>query len=130
MDKNRNLSSGKTCLERSAATAAKISGPSSKKSQKSKTQEFAFLDLTAVNGQMRERSWVTGIPSHTGYTIRSFGVSPSEERESTLSQILVPDAPEKYNLSATACSGILRRAQERGKKLPKLLEDTLRNQAE
>ena len=81
-------------------------------------------------GGAQERSWVTGIPSHTGYTIRSFGASPSEERESTLSQILVPDAPEKYNLSATACSGILRRAQERGKKLPKLLEDTLRNQAE
>ena len=73
---------------------------------------------------------MTGNPSHTGYTIRSFGVSTSEERESTLSQILVPDAPEKYNLSATACFGILRRAQERGKKLPKLLEDTLRNQAE
>ena len=34
--------------------------------------------------------------------------------------------PEKYNLSSTACAGILRRAARRGKVLPPLLERALR----
>lgn len=50
--------------------------------------------------------------------------------ESTLSQILEPTAPEKYNLSATACAGILRRARERGKRLPELLEAVLTHQSQ
>lgn len=61
--------------------------------------------------------------------MRNFGESPSEERESTLSQILEVTAPERYNLSATACAGILRRARERGKQLPQRLEEVLQNQA-
>ena len=48
-----------------------------------------------------------------------------EENASTLSQILVPNAPEKYYLSRTACEGILRRAAKRGKELPKMLKDAL-----
>ena len=53
------------------------------------------------------------------------GEYPSEERESTLSQILEANAPEKYYLSAKACKGILRRADKRGKELPKMLKDAL-----
>lgn len=78
MDKSQNSSSGKTYREHSAATAAKISEPSLKKSQKSKTPEYAYLDLTMAGGHTREKSWVTDIPSHTGCTMRSFGASPSE----------------------------------------------------
>ncbi len=37
--------------------------------------------------------------------------------------------PPKYFLSATACSGILRRALRRGKTLPALLDLALRQQA-
>jgi hypothetical protein len=36
--------------------------------------------------------------------------------------------PEKYYLSATACRGILRRAEKRGKALPPLLDIALRSQ--
>jgi hypothetical protein len=36
--------------------------------------------------------------------------------------------PEKYYLSATACRGILRRAEKRGKVLPPLLDIALRSQ--
>ncbi len=129
MEKSRNLSSGKTCREHSSATAARTSGLSSKKSQKSKAQGFMFLDLTAADGKRQGRSWETDTPSPGGCTMPSIGEYPREERESTLSQILEDTAPEKYNLSATACAGILRRARERGKELPKKLEDTLRNQA-
>ena len=55
----------------------------------------------------------------------NFGESPSDVRESTLSQILQENAPEKYSLSRKACEGILRRAKKRGKALPDLLREAL-----
>ena len=55
----------------------------------------------------------------------NFGECPSGERGSTLSQILDLNAPEKYSLSPRACSGILRRAEKRGKALPDMLRDAL-----
>ena len=55
----------------------------------------------------------------------NFGESPSAVRESTLSQILEANAPEKYYLSAKACAGILRRAERRGKELPQMLKEAL-----
>lgn len=46
----------------------------------------------------------------------------------SLSSLLVPESliPPKYFLSSKACSGILRRAAKRGKKLPLPLEIALR----
>ena len=55
----------------------------------------------------------------------NFGESPNGVRESTLSQILDLNAPDKYSLSQRACSGILRRAEKRGKVLPNMLKDAL-----
>ena len=46
-----------------------------------------------------------------------------------LSSILMEGVPERYYLSPKACQGILRRASERGKKLPVLLETALMEQA-
>ena len=51
--------------------------------------------------------------------------SLSVAAESSLSEILQVDAPEKYSLSAKACNGILRRAEKRGKTLPPMLRDAL-----
>ena len=53
------------------------------------------------------------------------GECPSVAVESTLSQILQANAPEKYYLSAKACAGILRRAEKRGKALPPMLREAL-----
>ena len=53
------------------------------------------------------------------------GECPSVARESTLSQILEANSPEKYYLSAKACAGILRRAERRGKELPTMLREAL-----
>ena len=53
------------------------------------------------------------------------GEYPSAAVESTLSQILEANAPEKYYLSAKACEGILRRAERRGKQLPPMLKEAL-----
>ena len=55
----------------------------------------------------------------------SIGEFPSVARESTLSQILDLNAPEKYSLSSKAKAGILRRAKKRGKELPDMLRDAL-----
>lgn len=59
------------------------------------------------------------------HSMRNTGASPSVARESTLSQILQANAPERYYLSATACLGILRRAERRGKELPVMLREAL-----
>ena len=56
-------------------------------------------------------------------------MSPRGAKESSLSQILQADPPLKYYLSPKACLGILRRAFERGKELPKKLERALKIQA-
>ena len=55
----------------------------------------------------------------------STGVCPRDARESTLSQILDLNAPERYCLSPRACAGIIRRAEKRGKELPPMLRDAL-----
>lgn len=59
------------------------------------------------------------------YSMRSFGESPKDGVESHLSQILEENAHPKYYLSAKACQGILRRAENRGKKLPPILKTAL-----
>jgi hypothetical protein len=48
---------------------------------------------------------------------------PSDGVASSLSDILeTGEVPERYYLSATACRGILRRAEKRGKELPEALK--------
>jgi hypothetical protein len=59
----------------------------------------------------------------------NFGECPNVVAESSLSQILEANVPEKYYLSQMACLGILRRAEKRGKKLPEVLEAALKQQA-
>lgn len=49
----------------------------------------------------------------------------SVAEESRLSQILEANPLPKYNLTAKACLGILRRAERRGKDLPKRLKQVL-----
>lgn len=61
--------------------------------------------------------------------MHSFGECPREEKESRLSQILEASPHPKYCLSEKACQGILNRANNRGKKLPRLLEEALIRQA-
>lgn len=58
------------------------------------------------------------------------GECPNAAVESRLSQILEDNPQEKYYLSAKACRGILRRAERRGKDLPKLLKQVLLMQSE
>ena len=73
---------------------------------------------------------ILGQDFSTEHSTLSTGVYPREECVSTLSQILMADVPQKYYLSQKACLGILRRASDRGKKLPEVLEIALKKQAQ
>jgi hypothetical protein len=54
---------------------------------------------------------------------------PNDAAVCLLSQVLETGSiPARYYLSSTACEGILRRAEKRGKKLPEMLEAALRAQ--
>ena len=55
--------------------------------------------------------------------------SPNDAEECSLSQVLNPTAPARFSLSAKAASGILRRANRRGKVLPAALETALESLA-
>lgn len=55
----------------------------------------------------------------------NFGESPNVENVSILSMILEADVPDKYYLSAKACWGIIRRAEERQKEIPLILKIAL-----
>ena len=100
--------------------------PCSKKSEK-----VRFQCLKVINGLPLDWCNSPELKSHGGYWTHNIGESPNEEKESFLSRILQPieDVPEKYYLSPRACQGILRRAKERGKKLPEELRIALERQA-
>lgn len=84
-----------------------------------------YLCLKKENGSTPDVSWATVSVLPGDSMTLNFGESPSVARESTLLQILEANVPEKYYLSAKACAGILRRAEKRGKELPKMLKDAL-----
>ena len=109
---------------------AKTSGASWKKSSKLKYAAYQSLDLTPGAGNLLgEFFWETLSPWRGDALTLNTGVSPREEKESSLSQILQDDPPDKYYLTRKACLGILRRAFERGKELPRKLNQALEIQS-
>lgn len=62
---------------------------------------------------------------HGDYLTLNFGECPNVENVSTLSMILEMDVPDKYFLSAKACWGIIRRAEQRNKEIPVILKIAL-----
>ena len=121
---------GKTCPERSAATAATISEPCWRSLPGSQNQTLLFLDLRKEDGAKPEPSSVMAGALHGELTMLNIGESPNAAVESRLSQILEDSPPPKYCLSAKDCQGILRRGERRGKDLPKLLKEVLIQQSQ
>ena len=123
---------GKMCREPSPAESgrARTSASSWKRSSELSAVPFMSLDLTPGHGNLLGESYWELISPYAGgaWTLNT-GVSPRGARESSLSRILQGAPPTKYYLSAKACMGILRRAFERGKALPKKLERALKIQA-
>lgn len=104
---------GRTYPELFRVTAERILEPCLKKSQ---TPIFQCLQV--VNGQPQE--WLEGgrLTPLGESLMLNIGEYPNVENESTLSEILEDNVPEKYYLSPKACLGILRRAKSKGRKLP------------
>lgn len=130
---DRDSSSGKTFQAHSVRESRKAvtSRESSRKSSKSSSQTLPMcLCLRKESGANQDAStmkWVDGVLLGE-YMTHSFGEFPREESVSHLSQILQDSAPQKYYLSAKACTGILNRAAKRGKELPEILKQALENQ--
>ena len=122
--------SGRTSPEHSQATKAEISSPSSKRSRKLPTPTFMCLNLNKRHVDLfgnYQAMWVEMDGASLGERLMlNTGEYPNVVEESILSSILEENAPTKYYLSARACQGILNRAERRGKKLPEMLEEALR----
>jgi len=68
--------------------------------------------------------------SHTEFLTLSTSEWPNAAAVCSLSDTLeTGDLPQRFFLSATACAGILRRAEKRGKVLPPALEQALQSVA-
>ena len=126
MENIQDTSSGKMSPAPSVQIKAKTSDASSKISRKLTSGGIQYLDLRTESGETQEKSWAITFPLHGDYSTLNTGECPNEENASILWQILQENAPEKYYLSAKACEGILRRAERRGKKLPEMLREALK----
>ena len=113
-----------------ARRTGRISGLSWRKLLDYIAPDYQFLDLSSDAGNLLgQYEWTIRSALHGGCWLRNTGPSPRDAIESFLSQILQVHPPKKYYLTTAACLGILRRAKERGKPLPKALDTALRIQA-
>ena len=113
-----------------ARRTGRISGLSWRKLLDYIAPDYQFLDLSADAGNLLgQYEWTMRSALHGGCWLRNSGALPRDAIESFLSQILQERPPKKYYLTTAACLGILRRAEERGKPLPKALDTALRIQA-
>ena len=121
---------GKTCPEPSVATKERTSASSAKNSSKSSSRQPLCLRFHKKGGTTPTVMSETDGRLLTEFLTLNTGESPNVVEESTLSQILEVNAPERYYLSAKACAGILRRAERRGKQLPPMLKEALEQMIE
>ena len=129
---DQDTSAGKTSWAYSAQArrTGRISGLSWSQLLDYIAPPYQFLDLSSDAGNLLgQYEWTTRSALHGGCWLRNTGPSPRDAIESFLSQILQAHPPKKYYLTTAACLGILRRAEERGKPLPKALDTALRIQA-
>ena len=129
---DQDTSAGRTSWVYSAQErrTGRISGLSWRKLLDYIAPPYQFLDLTPGAGNLLGQfEWEMRSALHGGAFLRNTGPSPRDATESCLSQILEDHPPKKYYLTTAACLGILRRAKERGKPLPKALDTALRIQA-
>ena len=121
-----------------------LTGSSGRTCQESLVPETMLLDVFSPHllALMPHSFWAEGSGGRTRvwlldpkeqqpgeFSTLNISESPNDAVECSLSAILIPNAPARYYLSAKACAGILRRAENRGKKLPERLETVLRSVA-
>ena len=90
-----------------------------------------MLNITECHRDEDGLVWLpisTGLQRETLYLTLNIGEKPRMEKQTLLSDILEEEVDPKYNLSSRACSGIIRRADKRGKALPEILRKALEEQ--
>lgn len=156
-DPSSGTVSSKMSSESSLPTEGRTSEPCWRKWQGSETQPLLYLDMRGGDGQLPELLSDLAIRSVGGPTTHSsgayrrdaegyaflrtstdtpprrlcsiiYGEKPIIPVKTRLSDILERNPDPKYNLSAKACLGMLRRAERRGKELPEILRKTLEAQ--
>ena len=91
---------------------------------------YFHLDLAPDHVNLfGEHYWEMRSPWREGKPPLNTGVAPRVPIRASLADILERNADPKYYLTKTACMGILRRSEERGKELPKQLNTALMIQA-
>ena len=120
MENTQNTLSGKMWRGLFRAIKGRISAGCLKKSQRP-----TFQCLIAEDGQQPEWLEAGGEVRLGECWTLNIGEYPSEENASSLYAVLETTVPDKYFLSAKACWGILRRAQEKQKEIPQELKIAL-----
>ena len=115
-------------------TAERGGAPSKRRPGKSDSElvsiPYFHLDLLSSPVDLfGQRHWELRSPWREGKRPLNTGAAPRRPIRVSLSGILEAYPALKYYLSKTACLGILRRAFERGKDLPKMLARALKIQA-
>ena len=126
MENIRSTQSGKTSWAHSAQILGKTSASSSKNLSKSASRRHPrYLRLVKPDGHTQTASWETDGALLGEFSTLNTGESPSVGAVCTLSSVLQTSVPKRFYLSSRACEGILRRAERRGKELPKILKEAL-----
>ena len=115
-------------------TAERGGAPPKRRSDKPDSElvsiPYFHLDLLSSPVDLfGQRHWEFRSPWREGKRPLNTGAAPRRPIRVSLSGILEAYPALKYYLSKTACLGILRRAFERGKELPKMLARALKIQA-
>ena len=93
-----------------------------------KSQKAIFQYLKVEDGRPPEWLEAGEIVRRGDKWMLNIGEFPNVEKESTLYTILEETVPEKYYLSARACSGIIKRAEKRHRILPEIMKEALMQQ--
>ena len=114
-----------------ASLKGRTSGSSWNRSPELQAIPYLSLDLTPGAGNLLGNyEWELHSPWRgRSSTLNTGPAPPSGDAGCSLSRILQDNPPRKYYLTRKACLGILRRAAERGKELPKKLKRALEIQA-
>lgn len=117
-----------------AGAPEKAAEPQKRRPQKQDSElvsiPYFYLDLRSGHVDLfGQRHWELRSPYRHNKRPLNTGVAPRKPIRASLSSILEAYPALKYYLSKTACMGILRRAFERGKELPKKLARALKIQA-
>lgn len=88
----------------------------------------ASFNLQGEGGKTLVLCLDPGEQSHGEYSMPNISAWPNDADVCSLSQVLeTTSIPPRFFLSSTACAGILRRAEKRGKELPEALAIALRS---